>query len=543
MLDTAGSLAPETGNSALLIDLENFFLAREERTDSAGEEVYSLAEDLDHLMRYVELVGGGRRRAVSRAYANFSAARPGDGERRWEYYLQGTAKTLMERGIEPVQVFRFPGGANKNAADMRLAMDALALYRDNPRLQQVVLVSGDADFIPLILELRKVGLEVVVIGVRGHTKAVLERYCDRFEYFEDLIAADETGNGKKRDLARVAAALGAVLQNRSGLPVEALKPLLHGELGHAFDFERFDCESLGEFIETHAGELGVALDRSQTPPVLALRTSPAGIIDGVRLASGFAECAAGVAESPAGVAAILQAGPAGGATGASAPGLEDPPPGFAAEAGDGKASGNGADHALSSDGVRSAREPEAPQDGEREVILRPHSAYLYRQLLRRKVPKIYIVPWRDWGFIMESTFAAAVDPSGRQRVIVHRDLREELIQICSAKGMDNAEKKVDATLFQLFKAGCFVCVEKGPDEGHTDFHWRHAARLVDPLRTLDDLRDRVRLFVIGELRARLVEAGLSPAIDVEVLSAELDGYNAPAESVTRLNELVGAAPI
>jgi hypothetical protein len=437
---------------------------------------------------------------VSRAYANFNSKRPGDGERPWDYYLQGAAKTLMERGIEPVQVFRFPGGGNKNAADMRLAMDAMALFRDNPRIQQITLVSGDADFIPMILELRKVGMEVIVIGVREHTKAVLERYCDRFEYFEDLVAAEENGSGKRRELEQARLALRAVLQGRGGLRLDALKPLLHGELGHTFDYGRFECESLGEFIEAHADELEVLLDRDEEGVSVALR-SPA---------------------APPAAPRASGAGPASHEGAAPALGHA-----LVAERGE----------ALPAD---DGQVPPAAQDGERVVILRPHSAYLYRELLRLKAPKIYVVPARDWSFVMETTHSLVVDEGGQPRVILHRDLREDLIQVCDAHGMDNAEKKVDATLFQLFKAGCFVCVERGPDVGQSDFHWRRPARLADGLATIDHLRDRVRLFMIRELRARLAEAGLSTAIEVDVLSAELDGFNAPPESVSRLHELVGA---
>ena len=470
-------------SAALLIDLENFFLAREERTYFSGDEIYSLADDLDRLLRYVDVLGGGSRRAVSRAYANFSASRPGDGERRWDYYMQGAPKTLMERGVEPVQVFRFPGGGNKNAADMRLAMDAIALVRDNPRIRQITLVSGDADFIPMILELRKAGTEVVVVGVREHTKPVLERYCDRFEYFEDLVAAEENGAGKKRDFQEARQALRKVLASRSGLQLDAVKPLLHGELGYTPDFGRFECETLVEFIETHADELGVELDHREDEVTISLRAEEVG----PGATGGAAQRANGTGEAPA-----------------------------------------------------PAAEEADPLEGEREVILRPHSAYLYRQLLRKKAPKIYVVPWRDWSFVMDTVFGLAVDEAGRHNVILHRDLRDDLIRTCDSNGMENAEKKVDATLFQLFKAGCFVCVEEGPDEGRTDFHWRRPARLDEALRSIEQVRDRVRLFVIDELRSRLAEAGLSTDIDVQVLSVELDGHDAPEEVVTHLGELVHA---
>jgi uncharacterized LabA/DUF88 family protein len=476
------------GCAALLIDLENFFLAREERSYFSGEEVYGLADDLDRLIRYVDVLGQGRRRAVSRAYANYSASRPGDSERRWDYYLQGAPKTMMERGVEPVQVFRFPGGGSKNAADMRLAMDAIALIRENPRIEQVALVSGDGDFVPMILELRKVGVEVVVIGVREHTKAVLERYCDRFEYFEDLVAAEENGVGRQAHFQQARRALHRVLAGRRGLRLDAVKPLLHGELGHSLDCGRFDCESVVEFIETHADELGVELEHGEEVTIA--------------LAAGAGQVDAD----------------------------EDP------------ADGGGGNGAVPADNSTAAIDEAAPERGERTVVLRPHSAYLYRQLLRKKVPKIYVVPWSDWTFVMETVFSMVVADDGARRVVLHRNLREDLIRFCDGNGMDNAEKKVDATLFQLFKARCFVCTEPGPDEGRGDFHWRKPARLDEALDTIEALRDRVRLFVIDELRERLTATGLSTEIDVAVLSAELDGFDAPPEVVEHLGELVERQP-
>src|SRR5690606_35657427 len=124
------------------------------------------------------------RLTVARAYANFNDRRPGDGDRRWDYYLQPLPRFLMEQGIEPVQVFRFPGGSNKNAADMRLAMDATALMNGRAAIDLFLLVTGDSDFIPVVIELKRGGARVMVIGVTGCTKPIFNRYCDRFEYFE-----------------------------------------------------------------------------------------------------------------------------------------------------------------------------------------------------------------------------------------------------------------------------------------------------------------------------------------------------------------------
>src|SRR5690349_19023707 len=241
------------GNSILLIDLENFYLAREHT--SGTYRASELSSDLEELSRFLGDVASSRRVTVRRAYANYNAARQTGEVGRWDFFLQRAPKTLMECGIEPVQVFRFPGGGNKNAADMRLAMDASVLVAENERIEQCVLVTGDADFIPLILELRRRGIEVVVIGVRGHTKMVLERYCDRFEYFEDLLVAAEYEGGTTPQLLELRNALHAILARHSPLPFAAVKPLLVKELGRAFEPTRFGCENTGEFLRSFTEEL------------------------------------------------------------------------------------------------------------------------------------------------------------------------------------------------------------------------------------------------------------------------------------------------
>jgi uncharacterized LabA/DUF88 family protein len=150
----------------LLIDMENFFLGREENVNNTPTpHIYSFKEDLERLYNFAVDLAGERRLAVRRAYANFNVWRPIKEGGPKDYYLQPLPNLLMDKGIEPVQVFRFPGGGNKNASDMRLAMDATALLNDESSGDLFILVTGDADFIPVVLELKRRGAEVAVIGV------------------------------------------------------------------------------------------------------------------------------------------------------------------------------------------------------------------------------------------------------------------------------------------------------------------------------------------------------------------------------------------
>src|SRR6516164_2975755 len=117
----------QPSHSIFLIDLENFFLSREKNFDRAvSSESYGFSYDLEKLCQFSVSLAGKRRLSVRRAYAPFNVFRPVDSGGK-EYYLQHLPPMLMEQGIEPIQVFRYPGGGHKTAADMRLAMDATSL--------------------------------------------------------------------------------------------------------------------------------------------------------------------------------------------------------------------------------------------------------------------------------------------------------------------------------------------------------------------------------------------------------------------------------
>lgn len=478
----AGYFSGSHGSSILLIDLENFYLAREHNTGLYAAT--ELSADLEALSKFVMEVSGERRVTVRRAYANYNTARQSSEIGRWDFFLQKAPKALMERGIEPVQVFRFPGGGNKNAADMRMAMDASVLVAENHRIEQCILVTGDADFIPLILDLKRRGIEVVVIGVRAHTKTVLLRYCDRFEYFEDLIVASEIEGDNNSSLDEVKAALAAILARKLRLPFAAVKPLLSRQLRRPFDPTRFDCENTGDFLRTYAVRLGVEISE--------------GVNDWeVRL-----------------------------------PGVE---PLSAPATASGEARVNGAGAVAAANGAH----PEVAPPLE-------HSAAVYHKLLRFRRPNLHIIPFEEWESITQAIWDMCVGENGLRRETDHQKLLDGATDLCERKGFEMAYHKVNGSLFQLFKAGCFVCTAEGPEKGRADFHWTLSARLAPEFEDIAAMRRRVRLFVIRALKLRLEAVGITTPIDPRVLSEVLDGHDSPPEKLALITALVeeanGAAP-
>lgn len=431
----------QSGNAALLIDLENFYLGRESVVLAEGEaEEYDFAADLELLCAFAERLADGRRLAVRRAYANFNAWRPGSGVHPRDFFLQPQARFLMEQGVEPVQVFRFPGGGNKNATDMRMAMDATALLTEELKPELYVLVTGDADFIPLSLELMRRGVRVHVIAVRGSAKLVFQKYCDRFEYFEDLLAERELLVGRDEELDALGRALHGVLERREAVRVAGVKPLLSNELGRAFDPQRFDCDSTSDFLRKFGPRLGVSVVHH-----------PGGDI--VQLASGSGQAASATGPEPASTAARVS---------------------------------------------------------------------LYREVLRYGQPRLYVLPLDEWQRITSMVFERAAMSDGERPSVLHGDLLDEITDICRNEGMERADGKVSSALFQLFKAGCFLLADQEAED-RRDFHWSRPAVLDPGIQDVQEMRSRVRHFLVETLRRRLARRGMAEELDDAALDALFNG--------------------
>jgi len=111
---------------------------------------------------------------LTRAYADWSA------DVNAEYSDQ-----LVARAVDLVQLF--PAAAyGKNAADIRLAVDAVEDMFRLPDLTHVVIVAGDSDYIPLAQRCKRLGRYVVGIGVAGSSSKSLAAACDDFVIYDAL---------------------------------------------------------------------------------------------------------------------------------------------------------------------------------------------------------------------------------------------------------------------------------------------------------------------------------------------------------------------
>lgn len=136
--------------AALFLDFENiYYYLREEFVDppNLNDAILELLRNLRiHLQEEF-----GLDCIISNAYADFERV--------------GTTPqgALFLLGVDTKNVL---GTEHKNAADMRLCIDALEVLYTRPEIQSFVLVTGDRDYIPLIQHLRRKARHILGAGFK-----------------------------------------------------------------------------------------------------------------------------------------------------------------------------------------------------------------------------------------------------------------------------------------------------------------------------------------------------------------------------------------
>jgi uncharacterized protein (TIGR00288 family) len=155
-------MARDEERLALFIDFENLAIGARDR----GEEL-----DLGVIMDALSERG---RVLVRRAYAD------------WNLFSDYRADLVAHR-IEMIEIPQRTGYVRKNAADIKLAVDALELAFQREFITMFVIASGDSDFTPLVLKLRELNRRVVGVGVEGSTSDLLPGASDEFLFYGRLL--------------------------------------------------------------------------------------------------------------------------------------------------------------------------------------------------------------------------------------------------------------------------------------------------------------------------------------------------------------------
>ncbi|MCB0996402.1 MAG: NYN domain-containing protein [Acidimicrobiales bacterium] len=111
---------------------------------------------------------------VRRAYAD------------WNTYEEDR-RMLARHHVELIEIPQRLDGVRKNAADIKLCVDALELALERSYVTTFVIGTGDSDFTPLVHKLREHDKRVIGLGVSGSTSALLPPACDEFLFYDKLV--------------------------------------------------------------------------------------------------------------------------------------------------------------------------------------------------------------------------------------------------------------------------------------------------------------------------------------------------------------------
>ena len=114
---------------------------------------------------------------VRRAYADWS-------------HFEKDRQMLTTNHVELIEIPQRKGMVRKNAADIKMAVDAVELAFEREYVDTFVICTGDSDFSPLVHKLRELNKQVIGVGLKASTSKLLPPACDEFIFYENLDGVD-----------------------------------------------------------------------------------------------------------------------------------------------------------------------------------------------------------------------------------------------------------------------------------------------------------------------------------------------------------------
>ena len=156
---------------ALFLDYENLAIGAR---DGLGVSPFDFGPVADALAERGRVV-------ARRAYADWS-------------YFDEDRRLLARAQVELIEIPQRIGGSRKNAADIKMAVDAIEMAYERDFVTTFAIGTGDSDFTPLVLKLRELDKRVIGIGVQSSTSALLPPACDEFLFYDRLPGIEHRGD-------------------------------------------------------------------------------------------------------------------------------------------------------------------------------------------------------------------------------------------------------------------------------------------------------------------------------------------------------------
>ena len=205
---------------------------------------------------------------VRKAYADWS-------------YFDADRRMLTRHQVELIDIPQKMGGARKNAADIKMAIDAIELALDRDYISTFVICTGDSDLSPLVQKLRELDRRVIGVGVRASTSKLLPPACDEFMFYDNLVnvvddtPADDTSDDSpaKSDITIVLSTLAGLSESSGTVRSSTLKRAVLRK-DPTFSEAALGFRNFGSLLASLQEEGLVALEGSGDPEV-ALSASTA----------------------------------------------------------------------------------------------------------------------------------------------------------------------------------------------------------------------------------------------------------------------------
>ncbi len=194
----------QKGFAALFLDFENVFYYFKRQYHDPPEPNDYVLEILRALRLRLE-EQDGLQTIIMKAYADFERL--------------GTASqgSLYLMGIDTHNVL---GTDHKNAADMRLCIDALEVLYTRPEIHTFIFVAGDRDYIPVIQHLRRQARNVLTVAFKETVSGDLLQNVGKNHFIEagGLLSEETIARLEKRKSDRERALREAELLKSQGFP-------------------------------------------------------------------------------------------------------------------------------------------------------------------------------------------------------------------------------------------------------------------------------------------------------------------------------------
>ena len=158
----------QKGDVAVVIDYDNLFYS-----------IRNNYEAFPNLEEILDAAGQFGRVASSHAFGD------------WIFHAQ-SIPFLFRAGVQPVfcplshSDPKYSSRA-KSSVDATICVHTMKNFYSNRNLHTLVLVSGDRDYIPLVIEIRQMGHKVVIIGVGKALSSDLTEVADTTVLYEDIV--------------------------------------------------------------------------------------------------------------------------------------------------------------------------------------------------------------------------------------------------------------------------------------------------------------------------------------------------------------------